>query len=75
MKLKYLYPLLFLFSCSDSEITLPDSTGSFDEIIVVVNDAEWDETFIEIAKYYFESELIGVGNSEKDFKILTILIH
>lgn len=72
MKLKYLYPLLFLLSCSGSEIILPDSTGSFDEIIVVVNDAEWDETFIEIAKYYFESELIGVGNSEKDFKILQI---
>ena len=49
--------LIFLTSCLESTKTLPSSTGSFSEVVFVVDDALWKELHDEFS----EAEIVEIG--------------
>ena len=68
-----LYIFLFvLISCTQNSKTLPGSTGSTNEIIVVIDDNLWNESYSDLFRSVFEKELIGVSTYETKFKLLQI---
>ena len=67
-----LYIFLFvLISCTQNSKTLPGSTGSTNEIIVVIDDNLWNESYSDLFRSVFEKELIEnnkisiFGNGER----------
>ena len=69
----FFYILMFIFiSCSDSPQTLPSSIGSSNEIIIVIDDNLWEESYSNLFRSVFEKELIGVSSYETKFKLLQI---
>ncbi len=62
---------MFLFSCK-VEKTLPSSTGSSSEIVVVKSDGDIGDEYKKILNRIFCSEIAGVGIPEKKYKLLFI---
>ena len=70
--LLFVLPFLFLFSCESGKRTLPKSTGSANEIIVVVSDVLWDKYPAKAVKETFAKEYPGLQQSEPFFNIIRI---
>ena len=70
--LLFVLPFLFLFSCESGKRTLPKSTGSANEIIVVVSDVLWDKYPAKAVKETFAKEYPGLQKSEPLFNIIRI---
>ena len=70
--LLFVLPFLFLFSCESGKRTLPKSTGSANEIIVVVSDVLWDKYPAKAVKETFAKEYPGLQQSEPLFNIIRI---
>ena len=70
--LLFVLSFLFLFSCESGERTLPKSTGSANEIIVVVSDVLWDKYPAKAVKETFAKEYPGLQQSEPFFNIIRI---
>ena len=63
---------LFLVSCDGGKQILPKSTGSANEIIVVVSDFLWDKYPGKAVKEIFEKDYPGLPQSEPFFNIIRI---
>ena len=63
---------LFLFSCDGGKKILPKSTGSVNEIIVVVSDALWEKYPGKAVKEIFAKDYPGLQQSEPIFNIIRI---
>ncbi|MBC8266176.1 MAG: DUF4837 family protein [Flavobacteriales bacterium] len=64
--------IAFLFSCEGGKKILPESTGSANEIIVVVSDEIWDKYPSKAIKESFAKNYPGLLQLEPFFKIIRI---
>lgn len=65
--------LIFFFSCNNLETDIKlESTGSYNEIIVVVEDKIWEEEVGEKLKKIFETEIEGLPQPEQMFNLIQI---
>ena len=77
MKFKYIFITLvsLIFSC-DSETSkkkiLSESTGKQNEIILVIEDSDWNGVVGDILRKTFEFEIDGLPQSEKLFNLVKI---
>ena len=77
MKFKYIFISLvsLIFSC-DSETSkrkvLSESTGKQNEIILVIEDSDWNGVAGDILRKTFEFEIDGLPQSEKLFNLVKI---
>ena len=63
---------LLLIACDGTKDILPKSTGSANEIIVVVSDAIWDQYPSEAIKNNFAKDYPGLQQSEPLFNVIRI---
>ena len=63
---------LILLACNENKIILPKSTGSANEIIVVVSDHIWESYPSEAIKNIFSKDYPGLQQSEPFFNIIRI---
>jgi len=64
--------LIFASSCLDGIKTLPSSTGSFSEVIFVVEDDLWQENIKEVVTETFSAPIEGLNQNEVTFKIIQV---
>lgn len=64
--------LIFASSCLDSTKTLPSSTGSFSEVIFVVEDDLWQESIKEAAIETFGAPIEGLNQDEASFRVVQV---
>jgi hypothetical protein len=64
--------LIFLTSCLESTKTLPSSTGSFSEVVFVVDDALWKESVKEVVEEVFGAPIQGLNRAEANFRIIQV---
>ena len=64
--------LIFTTSCLDGTKTLPSSTGSFSEVIFVVEDGLWQESVKEVVAETFGAPIEGLNQTEANFRILQV---
>ena len=70
--LQFFFLGIFLIACDGSKDVLPKSTGSANEIIVVVSDAIWDKFPSKAVKDNFAKDYPGLQPSEPLFNIIRI---
>ena len=70
--LQFFFLGIFLIACDGSKDVLPKSTGSANEIIVVVSDAIWSKFPSKAVKDNFEKDYPGLQQSEPLFNIIRI---
>jgi len=70
--LLFAFSFLFLFSCDEGEKTLPKSTGSANEIVLVISDAIWDKYPAKAIKKSFTEDYPGLQQSEPFFNVIKI---
>jgi hypothetical protein len=70
-KLSFLL-LIFASSCLDSTKILPSSTGSFSEVIFVVEDVLWQESIKEVVTETFGAPIQGLNQDEASFRIVQV---
>ena len=64
--------LIFASSCLDGTKTLPSSTGSFSEVIFVVEDDLWQESIKEVVTETFGAPIEGLNQDEASFRIVQV---
>ena len=64
--------LIFASSCLDDTKTLPSSTGSFSEVIFVVEDDLWQESIKEVVTETFGAPIKGLNQDEASFRIIQV---
>ena len=64
--------LIFASSCLDGTKTLPSSTGSFSEVIFVVEDDLWQESIKEAAIETFGAPIEGLNQDEASFRVVQV---
>ena len=64
--------LIFASSCLDGTKTLPSSTGSFSEVIFVVEDDLWQESIKEAVIETFGAPIEGLNQDEASFRIVQV---
>jgi hypothetical protein len=64
--------LIFASSCLDGSKTLPSSTGSFSEVIFVVEDDLWQESIKEVVTETFGASIKGLNQDEASFRIVQV---
>ena len=64
--------LIFASSCLDGTKTLPSSTGSFSEVIFVVEDDLWQESIKEAVTETFGAPIEGLNQNEASFRIIQV---
>ena len=64
--------MLLLSSCSDSDKTLPHSTGANSEVIFVVADVLWESQIKELVLNSFGSSIQGLNQNETEFRIVQV---
>ena len=68
-----LFCLFFLLaSCSGELKTLPSSTGSFSEIIFVVEDALWENKIKPLVNKTLGTPIKGINQNEANYKVVQI---
>ena len=60
--LQFFFLGIFLIACDGSKDVLPKSTGSANEIIVVVSDAIWSKFPSKAVKDNFEKDILACSN-------------
>jgi len=70
--LLFAFSFLFLLSCNEARKTLPKSTGSGNEIVLVISDAIWDKYPSKAIKEIFTEDYPGLQQSESFFNIIKI---
>jgi len=70
--LLFAFSFLFLLSCDEGEKTLPKSTGSANEIVLVISDAVSDKYPANAVKESFTEDYPGLQQSEPFFNIIKI---
>ena len=71
--LLFAFSFLFLLSCNEERKTLPKSTGSGNEIVLVISDAIWNKYPSKAIKEIFTEDYPGLQQSESFFNIIKIL--
>ena len=64
--------LIFSSSCLDGTKTLPSSTGSFSEVIFVVEDNFWQESVKEAVTETLGAPIEGLNQNEASFRIVQV---
>ena len=64
--------LFFISSCVEGGKTLPSSTGSFSEVIFVVEDGLWFESVKEAVEETFGASIKGLNRNEANFRIIQV---
>ena len=64
--------LIFASSCLDGTTILPSSTGSFSEVIFVVEDDLWQESIKEVVTETFGAPIEGLNQNEASFRIIQV---
>lgn len=77
MKIKYIFTILVLliFSCdreTSNKKILSENTGKQNEIILVINDSDWEGVAGNILRETFELEIDGLPQPEKLFNLVQI---
>ena len=72
MKNLLFYLFILLASCSGELKTLPSSTGSFSEIIFVVEDALWEQKIKPLVNKTLSSPIEGINQNEANYKVVQI---
>jgi len=72
MKNRLFCLFFFLASCSGELKTLPSSTGSFSEIIFVVEDALWEQKIKPLVNKTLGSPIKGINQNEANYKVVQI---
>ena len=72
MKKLFFLLLIFASSCLDDTKTLPNSTGSFSEVIFVVEDDLWQESIKEVVAETFGAPIEGLNQDEASFRIVQV---
>ena len=67
-----LFLFLLLFSCKNNKQVLPASTGSSEEIVVVIPDKVWEKYPDKISDSVFKQEYPGLQQPEPFFNIIKI---
>ena len=70
--LLFAFSFLFLFSCDEGRKTLPKSTGSGNEIVLVISDAIWNKYPSKAISEIFAKDYPGLQQSEPIFNIIRI---
>jgi len=70
--LLFAFFFLFLLSCDERRKTLPKSTGSGNEIILVISDAIWNKYPSKAIKEIFTEDYPGLQQSESFFNVIKI---
>ena len=70
--LLFAFSFLFLLSCNEGIKTLPKSTGSGDEIVLVTSDAIWNKYPSKAIKEIFTEDYPGLQQSESFFNVIKI---
>ena len=64
--------LILASSCLDGTKTLPSSTGSFSEVIFVVEDDLWRESIKEVVTETFGAPIEGLNQNEANFRVIQV---
>ena len=72
MRKSFFLLLIFASSCLDGTKTLPSSTGSFSEVIFVVEDDLWQESIKEAVTETFGAPIEGLNQDEASFRIVQV---
>ena len=72
MKKLYFLLLIAIVSCSEGTKTLPNSTGSFSEVIFVVEDELWEESVKEAVAETFGASIEGLNKKEANFRVIQV---
>lgn len=64
--------ILLLSSCSESDKTLPYSTGTNSEVIFVVADVLWESQIKELVSNSFGSSIQGLNQNETAFRVVQV---
>jgi len=64
--------LITVGSCTDGTKTLPSSTGTFSEVIFVVEDILWEEQVKEVVGETFGAPLEGLNQLEACFRVVQV---
>lgn len=64
--------ILLLSSCSESDKTLPHSTGANSEVLFVVADLLWESQIKELVLNSFGSSIQGLNQNETEFRIIQV---
>ena len=64
--------ILFLGCNGDQNHTLPFSTGTHSEIVVVIDDSLWENKLNKTFSQVFNEPIKGLGKAEKEFNIIQI---
>jgi hypothetical protein len=72
--MRKLFFLLLIFgsSCLDGTKTLPSSSGSFSEVIFIVENDLWQERIKEVVIETFGAPIEGLNQNEANFRILQV---
>ena len=70
--LLFAFSFLFLLSCNEERKTLPKSTGSGNEIVLVISDAIWNKYPSKAIKEIFTEDYPGLQQSESFFNVIKI---
>ena len=70
--LLFAFSFLFLLSCNEGRKTLPKSTGSGNEIVLVISDAIWNKYPSKAIKEIFTEDYPGLQQSESFFNVIKI---
>ena len=72
MKNSFFFLFLLLASCSGELKTLPSSTGSLSEIVIVVDDTLWDQEIKNLVNITLSSPIEGINQNEANYKAIQI---
>ena len=64
--------LLIVTSCKDSSTPLPNSTGSFSEVVFVVEDFLWGKEIGKLVNQIFKASIKGTTQNEANYRILQV---
>ena len=70
--LLFAFSFLLLLSCNEGRKTLPKSTGSGNEIVLVISDAIWNKYPSKAIKEIFTEDYPGLQQSESFFNVIKI---
>ena len=72
MRYIFFFLIIGLLSCSENNVTLPNSTGSKSEILFVSPDYLWENKLGDIVINFFASPIPGIAKNENSFKVLQV---
>ena len=72
MKKIALLLIIITSSCTDGIKTLPSSTGTFSEVIFVVEDGLWEEHIKEVVVKTFGAPIQGLAHNEPSFRVVQV---